>query len=100
EIEAALPELRSAFGWALDHDRLDLARRLAVRLFDYGFFRLRPDVLAWSERVLAADPTDASPDAPGLWVVASYAAWMAGDVHECGVRARRARELAERAEGP
>lgn len=100
DIDAALPELRTAFGWAVDHGRGDLAGRLAVRLLDFGFFRLRPDVLAWSERALAADPDDAAPAAASLWVVASYAAWMAGDVRECGVRAQRAREVAERTGRP
>jgi len=57
-------------------------------------------VLAWSERVLAADPNGATPLAAHLWVVASYAAWMAGDVHECGERSRRAWALAGRAGEP
>ena len=34
------------------------------RCCDYGFLRLRPDVLAWAERVTAADPDDRSPLAP------------------------------------
>jgi tetratricopeptide (TPR) repeat protein len=46
----------------------------------YGFLRLRPDVLAWSERVLRADPDDRSRHAAAVWAVASYAAWMNGDM--------------------
>jgi len=94
DIDAAVPELRTAFGWAIDHGRVELASRLVVRILDYGFFRLRPDVLAWSERVVAVDPDDASPLAASVWVVASYAAWMAGDLDECGARSRRATRLA------
>lgn len=93
EFDAALPELRNALGWAIDHGHVELAGQLVVPLLDFGFLRLRPDVLAWAERVLAADPTDASPHAPLVWVIACYAAWMAGDVDECGVRAHRARQL-------
>jgi len=98
EIELALPELRAAFGWALDHGRAELAGRICAGLFEYGFFRLRPDVLAWSERALDAVP--AGPVAVDLWVAASYAAWMAGDIAECDRRARHAAELVERDGGP
>ena len=61
EIDAALPELRAALGWLLDHGEVELAGRLVAALLDYGFLRLRPDVLAWAERVAAADPDDRSP---------------------------------------
>ena len=98
DIDAALPELRSALSWALDHRQIELAGRLVVPLLDYGFLRLRPDVLAWAERVTAADPDDTSPVAANVWVIASYAAWMAGDVPECRARALHALELAERSD--
>jgi predicted ATPase/DNA-binding SARP family transcriptional activator len=100
EIEVALPELRSAFGWALDNGRVDLAGRLAVQMLDFGFFRLRPDVLAWTERVIAADPDDSSALATSVWCVASYAAWMAGDLDECAARSHRACVIAEQHGGP
>ncbi|HEX6238460.1 MAG TPA: BTAD domain-containing putative transcriptional regulator [Acidimicrobiales bacterium] len=97
DIDAAVPELHTALGWLLDHGEAELAGRLVAALLDYGFLRLRPDVLAWSERVTAVDPDDRSPMAPRVWVVAAYAAWMAGDVPEAGVRSARALALAERA---
>lgn len=100
EIEVALPELRNAFGWALDNGRIDLAARVAVQMLDFGFFRLRPDVLQWTERVIAADPDDSSALASSVWCVASYAAWMAGDLEECASRSRRACSIAERRGGP
>jgi predicted ATPase/DNA-binding SARP family transcriptional activator len=99
EIDAAVPELHKALGWLLDHGDVDLAGRLVTSLFNYGFLRLRPDVLAWSERVAAADPGDRGSAAPVVWVVAAYAAWMAGDIVETGARAARALEVAERAGG-
>ena len=46
--------------------------------------RLRPDVLAWAERVTAADPDDRSPYAAEVWVVAAHAAWTAGEVATTG----------------
>ena len=54
EIDAAIPELRSALAWLLDHDELELAGRLTSGLLHYGFLRLRPDVLGWSEQVARA----------------------------------------------
>ena len=97
ELDAALPELNVALGWLLDHGEVELAGRLVAALSDYGMLRLRPDVLAWAERVTARDPDDRSPVAPQVWVVAAYAAWMAGDVAETGVRSARALAAAERA---
>jgi predicted ATPase/DNA-binding SARP family transcriptional activator len=96
EIDAAVPELHVALGWLLDNGEVQLAGRLVAALLDYGILRLRPDVLAWSERVTTADPDDRSPLAPVVWVVAAYAAWMAGDVSETGVRSARALTAAER----
>jgi predicted ATPase len=95
-IDAALPELRLALGWLLDHGEVALAGRLVRALVNYGLFRLRPDVLAWAERVTAVDPDDRSPHAATTWVAASYAAWMAGDVVETAARAARAQHVAER----
>jgi pentatricopeptide repeat protein len=96
DIDDTLPELRTALGWLLDHGQAELAGRLVAALLDYGFMRLRPDVLAWAERVTAADPGDGSPVAPVVWAVSGYAAWMAGDVAEAGARAAHARQVAER----
>ena len=90
EIDDTLPELRGALGWLVDHGEVELAGRLVVALFDYGFMRVRPDVLAWSERVTEADPEDRSPMAPRVWAVSAYSVWMAGDVVEAGARSARA----------
>jgi tetratricopeptide (TPR) repeat protein len=100
EIDAALPELRNALGWSLAHDELGLAGRLVRSLMHYGFLRLRPDVLAWSARVTAADPHDRGPLAPVVWAARAYAAWMAGDTQQAELHARHGRALSERAGGP
>lgn len=100
DVDAAIPELRSALAWLLGHDEVELAGRLVAALLDYGIMRLRADVLAWSEQVAAADPDDASSAASLVWVVAAYAAWMTGDVVQTGVRAARAVEVARRHDRP
>ncbi len=97
-IDAALPELRTALGWLLDHAgpaNLEQAGRMMLALLDYGFLRLRPDVLAWSHRVVDADPGDSSPLAAAVWALSGYAAWMGGDIEETGRRVSRAMRLAE-----
>ena len=95
EIDAALPELRLALDWLLAHGDVADAGRLIAGLLDYGLLRLGPDVLAWSHRVIAADPDDAGPYAADVWVGASYAVWMSGDVPGSQVCARRAVQVAE-----
>ncbi len=97
DFDAAVPELRSALTWSLDHGDIELAGRLVSRLLHYGFLRLRPDVLVWAEQVAEHDPDDDSPVASDVWMIAAYAAWMAGDVAESGVRSARALEVAEKA---
>jgi predicted ATPase/DNA-binding SARP family transcriptional activator len=99
DIDGAVPELRTALGWLLDHDQVELAGRLVAALLDYGFLRLRPDVLAWSERVTAVDPEDRSPLASLVWVVAAFASWMSGDLVETGRRSARALQVADSAGG-
>ena len=89
EIEGALPELRGALDWLLDHGEVGEAARLVGALLDYGFFRLRPDVLAWARRVLDAGLDIADPSMPRIWVATGYAAWMAGDMAEVGALAAR-----------
>ena len=99
EIEAGLPELRTALGWLLDHGEVELAGRLVAALLDYAFMRLRPDVLAWAERVSDADPDDRSPLAPVVVTISGYAAWMAGDIAEAAARGERALRAGERTGG-
>lgn len=97
QIDAAVPELRSALGWLLDHDEVALAGRLVNALLDYGIFRLRPDVLGWARLVIDADPEGRSPFAARVRVVAAYAAWMSGDVAETGRLSAAALRAVERA---
>lgn len=97
DVDAALPELRTALSWSLEHGDVTLAGRLMQALMYYGFLRLRPDVLSWSARVTAADPENASPLAAVVWAVRAFGAWMAGDGAAAGQHTVRARRLMERA---
>ena len=65
EIDAAVADLRSAFGWLVNNGEIELAGRLVAALWCYGLCGCAPTCLAWSEQVLAADPDDLSP-----WAVA------------------------------
>ena len=94
-IDAGLPELRVAFSWLLEHGELEAAGRIMVALWNYGFLRLRPDVLAWADRLTAADAGDHSPLAAGVWAVSAQAAWMSGDLAETARRTERAAAVAE-----
>lgn len=99
EIEAALPELRSAFAWLIERGDVEQAGRLATALLDYGLLRVRPDVLAWAEQVTAADPDGQSRLSALVWVTTAYAAWMQGDVDQVGERGSRALQIAEQLRG-
>ena len=94
EIDEAVPELRTAVEHLVEAGDVELAGRLVTALLDYSFLRLRPDVLAWAERVAAADERDRSPLAAEVWSVASYASWLTGDIAGTWDRAARALELA------
>jgi predicted ATPase len=96
EIDERVVELRPALGWLLEHGRTDQAGRIVAALVNSALLRLRPDVLAWAERVIAADPDDGHPMASHVWAAAAYAAWMAGDVAEAGARSTRSIAVAER----
>jgi predicted ATPase/DNA-binding SARP family transcriptional activator len=95
EIDAAITELRTALTWLIDHGDVVRAGRIVQALMYYGFLRLRPDVMAWSQRVLQSDPDDRSPLAPVMWAVASYATWMSGDIAISTAHLQRARRLSE-----
>lgn len=99
EIEAALPELRSAFAWLIGRGDVERAGRLASALLDYGLLRVRPDVLAWAEQVTAMDPDTRSRLAALVWVTTAYAAWMQGDIDQVGERGLRALQIAEQLDG-
>jgi hypothetical protein len=86
-VEAWLDDLRAAWSWARDADETDVAVRLAAALARYGYWRLRPDILAWGVWPVAAVP--AHPRLAVAYAAAAHGAWMDG-------RLDRGRELAGR----
>lgn len=99
-IDAAVPDLRAALDGLLAEGDVDGASRLVVSLRNYGFFRQRPDVLAWAARVSAIDPEGRHERAAVVWAVRSYASWLVGDPPGTGEAAEHALALAEAAGGP
>jgi predicted ATPase len=100
EIDTAVPELRSALGWFLGNGAVEHAGELVANLLDYGIIRLRPDVLAWSERVIRADPENRSRFASRVRVNASYAAWTRGDIDLMRSQSREALEICRHTDEP
>jgi predicted ATPase/DNA-binding SARP family transcriptional activator len=85
-VETWLDDLRAAWGWARDASQVDLAVRLAAALTRYGYWRVRPDILAWGAWAAAVP---AHPRLAVAHAAAAHAAWIDG-------RLDPARELAQR----
>ena len=93
-----MPELRTALGWLLDHDEVELAGRLVAapaRLRVPAAAPRRAGVVGAGDRRRSRRPQPAG--AAWCGSVSAYAAWMAGDVAETGVRSARACRSSERA---
>jgi predicted ATPase/DNA-binding winged helix-turn-helix (wHTH) protein len=86
-VEAWLDDLRAAWSWARDADEVDVAVRLAAALTRYGYWRLRPDILAWGAWPVAS--VAAHPRLAVAHAAAAHGSWMDG-------RLDQARELARR----
>ena len=96
EIDAAIPDLAAAFSWLIEAGEVAAAGRIVVALQDFGFLRLRPDVLSWADRAIAADPEGRSPVADLMWASGAVASWLRGDLQEAGRCADRAYETNRR----
>jgi predicted ATPase/DNA-binding SARP family transcriptional activator len=86
-VEAWLDDLRAAWSWARDADEVDVAVRLAAALTRYGYWRLRPDILAWGAWPVAA--VAAHPRLAIAHAAAAHGAWMDGRLDQAGELARR-----------
>jgi predicted ATPase/DNA-binding SARP family transcriptional activator len=100
DLDASLGDLRTAQRWLAEHGSHHERLRYCVGLRDYGFYRMRPEVLGWAEE--AARAAEASgyldPLVGEAYAVASLEAWKRGDLqrgvdlitdasramHECG----------------
>jgi predicted ATPase/DNA-binding SARP family transcriptional activator len=86
-VEAWPDDLRTASSWAADAGDVDVAVRLAAALTRYGYWRVRPDILAWGTWAAATVPSH--PRLAAAHAAAAHAAWVEG-------RLDQARELAQR----
>jgi len=84
-VETWLDDLHAAWSWSRDAGEVDLAVRLAAALTRYGYWRVRPDLLAWG--AWAAMTVPAHPRLAVAHAAAAHAAWIGG-------RLDQARELA------
>lgn len=89
-IDAAYPNIRTAFGWSLNGGSLETGIRLAARTGRYWDWRgLSKEGSAWTERLTAAADATA-PGLPTIQAGSAFIAWERGDLEE----ARRSSDLA------
>jgi predicted ATPase/DNA-binding SARP family transcriptional activator len=86
-IEAWLDDFRMAWAWARDAGETDTTVRLAAALAWFGYWRLRPDVLAWGTWAVKA--AAAHPGLAAVFAAAAHAAWFDGHLHDARELARR-----------
>lgn len=95
-LDAELVNLRAAHSWARDAGDTRLALRLSAALHRYGSWRLRPEILGWSEAAVAMATADEQAPLAAACAAAGVAAWMRGDLEAAAAYARRGRAAADR----
>ena len=82
ELDASVADLRAAERWFEEHGTVEERLRFALDLRDYGFYRMRPEVLGWAENAARAAMAGASPSglAGEAFAAASLEAWNRGDL--------------------
>lgn len=86
-IDAWLDDLRAAWTWARDAGETDVAVRLAAALTWFGYWRLRPDLLAWG--AWAVHTVASHPRLAAAYAAAAHAAWFEGRLDDARELARR-----------
>ncbi len=101
ELDASFPDLRLTQRHLLDACDHELLLRFALALRDYGYYRLRPEVLGWAEAAanlaLEAGPDPRIADA---LAVAALEAWTRGRHDRAEALARRGRAAMDDAGQP
>jgi predicted ATPase/DNA-binding SARP family transcriptional activator len=96
DVDATLGELRAAHRRFVETADAASDLELVVALNDYGFFGMRPEVLAWAEDAVQLGLAVQHPSTPEAMAVAGLGAWKRGDLDGTARFARQAIELAER----
>ncbi len=94
ELDASLADLRAAQRHLRDAGDHDGMLRLTLALRNYGYYRLRPEVLAWAGAAadLAAE-AGGDPRVPEALAIAAQEAWNRGEHDRGEALAARGREL-------
>jgi predicted ATPase/DNA-binding SARP family transcriptional activator len=80
ELDASLPDLRAAQRYLLDTGDHDALLRFALALRDYGYYRLRPEVLRWSAAAAElAERAGGDPRVADAYAIAAHEAWHRGE---------------------
>lgn len=95
-LDAELVNLRAAHSWAREAGDTRLALRLSAALHRYGSWRLRHEILGWSEAAVAMATADEQAPLAAACAAAGVAAWMRGDLEAAAAHARRGRAAADR----
>jgi predicted ATPase len=91
-VETWLDDLRAGWGWARDAGEVDVAARLAAALTRYGYWRVRPDILAWG--AWAARTVPSHPRLAVAHAAAAHAAWIGGSLDQARELARQGLRVA------
>lgn len=95
-LDTELVNLRAAHTRARQAGDVRVALRLSAALHRYGSWRLRHEVLGWSETAVAMTTTDEQAPLATACAAAGVAAWMRGDLEAAAAYARRGRTAADR----
>ena len=89
DVDALLAEVRAAQRFMFESGDADGSLRLVVALGDYGFFRMRPEVLVWGEEAAELGRATSHPATPAALALAGLAAWKRGRSRRAGSPQRR-----------
>jgi predicted ATPase/DNA-binding SARP family transcriptional activator len=95
ELDASLADLRAAQRHLRDAGDHDGLLRLTLALRDYGYFRLRPEVLGWAGAAAdLAEQAGGDPRVPEALAIAAHEAWNRGEHDRGEALASRGHQLA------
>jgi hypothetical protein len=81
-LDALLIELRAAHRFLVETGDADSDLQMVAALDDYGFMRMKPEVLGWGEEAAALGRAVGHPLTPNALASAALGAWKRGDLLE------------------
>lgn len=95
EIDAVMDDLRLAHAWLVEAGDVDGALRIPVALGDYLLYRLRDEMVTWTERALQLPGAQDHPAYPGALATVALGATNRGELERARGEADAALALAE-----